>query len=86
MRLEVLTELIIKILFLGANRQCSLAHKFKCWGGIHSITLKTEVAGFFKTSIHVYQTTWRYIPEQCHLHFHIHCDFTHCICVVNIYY
>jgi len=43
-----------------------------------------EAVGFLETSIHIYQTTRRHIAEQRSLRCHSDCDFTYCICVVNI--
>jgi len=33
-------------------------------------TWKTEKAGFYETSVYVYQTAWRYIPEDSNLYIH----------------
>jgi hypothetical protein len=38
--------------------------------GMSRSTLQMEAEGFSETLVHMYHTTWHYIPEDCSLHSH----------------
>jgi hypothetical protein len=62
MRLEVLTAVSMNVTVLWDTTPCRLVEIYQL------IALIMEAVGTSETSVNLYQTTWRGIPEDSHLH------------------